>query len=158
MKKANTISYELENQYALYAYYSQLNPWMLQYAPFATPAPLPQESFMHDENINEQMKMSSETASSEREASPLQKTEKSSEEFGKFVLMESQEEEQKYSVELNTVSWKSCFSAWFYTSHTQIIHNGFLDPLISIFLCNISEARVFILFLLEKLLSQQKSR
>jgi hypothetical protein len=92
IRKANTISYEMEHQYdqyALYAYYAQLNPWMhQQYHPYA---PLPNDYPMHQELPNEQMKMSSETASSEQEASPEQKAAKSSEECATFVLLESQE-------------------------------------------------------------------
>jgi hypothetical protein len=36
MRKANTISYEMEHQYALYAYYSQLAPWINAYNHFPT--------------------------------------------------------------------------------------------------------------------------
>jgi hypothetical protein len=73
MRKANTISYEMEHQYALNAYYSHLVPWMNAYNQFPVLSQHGGEFFMHAEQTNEQMKISSETASSERDASPVQK-------------------------------------------------------------------------------------
>ena len=64
IKKSNTISYEVENQYALYAYYAQLNPWIHHYASLVPTAPILPDYPMSEENLNEDMKMSSETASS----------------------------------------------------------------------------------------------
>jgi hypothetical protein len=63
MKRSNTISYESENYYNLYAYYSQLNPWITPMQPYYHPAP----SFQYSNNteydaVNEEMKMSVETA------------------------------------------------------------------------------------------------
>ena len=63
----------MEHQYALYAYYSQLVPWVNAYNQFPVVPQHEGEYFMHAEHPNEQMKKSSETASSEREASPVQK-------------------------------------------------------------------------------------
>jgi hypothetical protein len=73
IRKANTISYEMEHQYALYAYYSQLAPWMNPYNQYSSLPHNEGQYFMQAEQPNEEMKMSSETASSEREASPVQK-------------------------------------------------------------------------------------
>lgn len=63
----------MENQYALYAYYAQFNPWLQNYAAFLPQTPTYTDYAMTEENVNEEMKMSSETASSEHESSPLQK-------------------------------------------------------------------------------------
>jgi hypothetical protein len=59
MKRSNTISYEMDNQSAVYAYYSQLNSWMHLYEPYSLMPQLAPQYCVQEEQVNEEMKMSS---------------------------------------------------------------------------------------------------
>lgn len=105
IRKNNEIAYEQQDYYAMYAYYSQINPWMAHLQQYANPLAAYQYSNIVEQEVNVQtMKMSGETIPEQQEVMDIQEQRKQKEGKFSFDLPVSQEIEEQYPVELNTLT------------------------------------------------------